>query len=39
MLGELLGITVWQPAEADRLTALPLDGMAPSGSRAGEPRD
>jgi hypothetical protein len=24
MLGELLGITIWQPAEADRLGAMPL---------------
>jgi hypothetical protein len=29
MLGELLGITVWQPADADRLAALPLGRMAP----------
>jgi hypothetical protein len=29
MLGELLGITVWQPAEADRLERLPLAGPAP----------
>jgi hypothetical protein len=26
MLGELLGITVWQPAETDRLAAMPLGG-------------
>jgi hypothetical protein len=29
MLGELLGITVWQPAEADRLGALPLGDVPP----------
>jgi len=29
MLGELLGITVWQPAEADHLVALPLGGPVP----------
>ena len=29
MLGELLGITVWQPAEADRLGVLPLGGVPP----------
>ncbi len=29
MLGELLGITVWQPAGADRLEALPLGGPVP----------
>jgi len=29
MLGELLGITVWQPAEADRVGTFPL-GDAPS---------
>jgi sulfotransferase family protein len=29
MLGELLGITVWQPAEADRLGAMPLGGVPP----------
>jgi hypothetical protein len=29
MLGELLGITVWQPAEADRLGGLPLGGVPP----------
>ena len=29
MLGELLGITVWQPAEADGLAALPLGGPVP----------
>ena len=29
MLGELLGITVWQPAEADRLGTMPLGGQRP----------
>ena len=29
MLGELLGITVWQPAEADRLGAMPPGGVPP----------
>jgi Sulfotransferase family len=29
MLGELLGITVWQPAETDRLGAPPLGGVPP----------
>ena len=29
MLGELLGVTVWQPAEADRLGVLPLGGVPP----------
>jgi hypothetical protein len=29
MLGELLGITVWQPAEADGLGAMPLGGVPP----------
>jgi hypothetical protein len=29
MLGELLGITVWQPDGADRLEALPLGGAVP----------
>jgi hypothetical protein len=29
MLGELLGITVWQPAEADGLGALPPGGVPP----------
>jgi Sulfotransferase family len=30
MLGDLLGITVWQPAEADGLGAMPLGGVLPS---------
>ena len=29
MLGDLLGITVWQPAEADGLGATPLGGVPP----------
>jgi hypothetical protein len=29
MLGDLLGITVWQPAEADGLGAMPLGGVPP----------
>jgi hypothetical protein len=29
MLGELLGITVWQPADADGLSAMPLGGAPP----------
>ena len=29
MLGELLGITVWQPADADGLGAMPLGGVPP----------
>jgi hypothetical protein len=29
MLGELLGITVWQSDGADRLEALPLGGAVP----------
>jgi hypothetical protein len=44
MLGELLGITVWQPAEADRLGAMPLGGVppfaatGPTGAPAPQPR-
>lgn len=44
MLGELLGITVWQAAEADRLGAMPLGGVprftatGPTGASTPQPR-
>ena len=38
MLGELLGITVWEPAEEDRLGALPLGGMPPFAATAPAPQ-